>query len=427
MSYVDHADVIVVGAGPAGSASAHYLAKNGVDVLVLEKATFPRDKICGDGLTPRAVAELIRMAFPIREEDGWVRNYGIRAYGAGHEIEVPWPDLASMPNYGTARKRETFDEELMRHAQKTGARLREGVTVIGPVVHEPSGRVIGVRARNTADGSKGDEFQISARFVIDAGGVAARMAIAMGREKDMQRPMGVAVRTYFESPLANTDMMESQLELWSGKANESELLPGYGWMFAVGDGLVNVGLGSLSSTAKPTGVDYKKVFNTWIANTPPEWELTPENQRGPVRGAALPMAFNRKPHYERGLALVGDSGGMVSPFNGEGIAYALAAGRIVADYISQALARPTLGEQDRVMGEYPKELRDELGGYYTLGRVFASLIEKPEIMHICVKYGLPRPTLMQLVMKLLSDSYDRRDGDWMDKLITSLTKVVPKA
>lgn len=427
MSHIDHADVVVVGAGPGGSATAHYLAKNGVDVLVLEKATFPRDKICGDGLTPRAVAELIRMGITLKEEDGWVRNWGIRGYGGGHMVEIPWPELASMPNWGTASRRADFDEQLIRHAVASGARLREGVTVLGPVSHEASGRVVGVRARNTAEGSKGEEFTISARFVVDCGGVAARMAIAMGREKDMNRPMGVAHRTYFRSPLSQTDMMESQLELWSGKPGESELLPGYAWMFAVGDGLVNVGLGSLSSTAKPTGVDYKKVFAKWIANTPAEWELTPENQVGPLRGAALPMAFNRKPHYANGLALVGDAGGMVSPFNGEGIAYALASGRIVADYLSQALARPKLGDQDRVMNEYPKDLREELGGYYTLGRVFAALIERPEIMHICVKYGLPRPTLMKLVMKLLSDSYDHRDGDWMDRLITTLTKVVPKA
>ena len=121
------------------------------------------------------------------------------------------------------------------------------------------------------------------------------------------------------------------------------------------------------------------------------------------------------------------AGGMVSPFNGEGIAYALASGRIAADYLTQALIRPTLGEQDRVMAEYAKDLRDELGGYYTLGRVFATLIERPQVMHVCVKYGLPRPTLMRLVMKLLSDSYDHRDGDWMDKLITALTKAVPRA
>lgn len=421
----EHADVIVVGAGPAGAATAHYLAQNGVDVLVLEKATFPRDKICGDGLTPRAVAELIRMGISLPEEDGWVRNYGVRAYGAGHMIEVPWPELASMPSWGSANRRVDFDHMLIRHAVASGARLREGVTVTGPLLHEPSGRVVGVRARSSAD--RGEEMTFSARFVVDAGGVAARLSIAVGREKDMKRPMGVAYRTYFESPLAATDMMESWLELWAGKPGQSEQLPGYAWAFAVGDGLVNVGLGSLSSTAKATGIDHRKVFQQWLANTPEEWQMNADTQRGPIRGAALPMAFNRKPHYANGLALVGDAGGMVSPFNGEGIGPALLAGRLVADAIAQALAHGPLGAQDRVMAEYPRRLSAELGGYYTLGRVFAALIERPEIMHMCVKYGLPRPTLMTLVMKLLSDSYDRHDGDWMDRLITALSKAVPHA
>ncbi|MEW6899377.1 geranylgeranyl reductase family protein [Trueperella pyogenes] len=421
----EYADVIVVGAGPGGAATAHYLAQNGIDVLVLEKATFPRDKICGDGLTPRAVGELIRMGLSLPEEEGWVRNYGVRAYGAGRMIEVPWPELASMPAWGSANRRIDFDQMLISHAIASGARVREAVTVTGPIIHEKSGRVIGVKARSTHD--RKQEMTFCARFVVDAGGVAARLATSVGREKDMKRPMGVAYRTYFESPLANTDMMESWLELWAGKPGHSEQLPGYAWAFAVGDGLINVGLGSLSSTAKPSGIDHRKVFQQWLDNTPEEWQMNADTQRGQIRGAALPMAFNRKPHYARGLALVGDAGGMVSPFNGEGIGPALVAGRLVADAIAQALAHATLGQQDRVMAEYPRKLTAELGGYYTLGRIFAALIERPEIMHLCVRYGLPRPTLMTLVMKLLSDSYDRHDGDWMDRLITALTKVVPQA
>lgn len=427
MSIASEADVVIVGAGPGGSAAAYYLARYGINVLVLEKATFPRDKVCGDGLTPRAVSELIRMGISIPESEGWVRNYGIRAYGAGHKIEVPWPDLASQPNYGSACARIKFDHLLIQHAVSAGAVLETGITVTGALIDEYSGRVIGVRARRTAEGAKGAEFTVKARYVVDAGGVSARLATSVGREKDLRRPMGVAIRAYYESPLANTNMMESHLELWAGEPGKSELLPGYGWIFAVGDGLVNVGLGSLSSTAKPSGIDYRAVFQTWLQNVPAEWGLNQETQRGQLRSAALPMAFNRKPHYRDGLALVGDAGGMVSPFNGEGIAYALAAGRILADFIVQALNRRTFLQAERAMLQYPKVLRDELGGYYTLGRIFAALIERPEVMHICVKYGLPRPTLMRLVMKLLSDTYDRHDGDWMDKLITALTKVVPKA
>lgn len=416
------ADVIVVGGGPAGASTAHYLASAGVDVLLLDKASFPRDKICGDGLTPRAVAELIRMGI---DTTGWVRNYGLRTYGGGHCIEVPWPELTSMPSYGLACPRNELDNALINRARTSGARIQENTTVTGAIRDDRTGRIIGVTARARGDKSKGDEYR--ARYVVDAGGVSARLATSIGREKDMKRPMGVAYRTYFRSPRADDTMMESHLELWEGEPHRSDLMPGYGWIFPVGNGLVNVGLGSLSSTAEPTGLDYRKMFSVWMKNVPAEWEFTPENQEGQLRGAALPMAFNRKPHYADGLLLVGDAGGMVSPFNGEGIAYALQAGRFAADAIVQAQARPTVIAQEAALTRYPAMLEDELGGYYSMGRIFAALIERPEIMHLCVTYGLPRPTLMRFVMKLLSDCYDRRGGDWMDRLIATLAKAVPKA
>jgi geranylgeranyl reductase family protein len=425
----DDADVIVVGAGPAGSAAAHYLAQTGLDVLLLEKGTFPRDKVCGDGLTPRAVAELIRMGVNIDEADGWIRNYGLRTYGGGHRIEIPWPELAEMPSYGLAKARMNLDETLARHAAASGARLVEGMSVTAPLRHERSGRILGVTARpvDAAGRRAGDEVTFRARVVVDAGGVSARLATAMGVEKDTNRPMGVAVRTYFRSPRHDDPMMESHLELWDGEPGKSNLMPGYGWVFALGDGTCNVGLGSLSATAKPTKLDYKALFATWMRNAPPEWEFTPENQVGALRSAALPMAFNRKPHYASGLLLVGDSGGMVSPFNGEGIAYAMQSGRIAADVVAQALARTTPYAMEKALRTYPAILAEELGGYFTLGRAFAHIIEQPEIMRACVKYGLPRPVLMRFVMKLLSDGFDRRDGDWMDRLITALTKVAPAA
>jgi len=423
----DDADVIVVGAGPAGSATAYYLARTGLDVLLLEKSTFPRDKVCGDGLTPRAVAELIRMGVPTPESEGWIRNWGLRTYGAGHRIEIPWPELAEMPSYGLAKARMNLDETLARHAVTGGARLVEGAAVTGPVRHERSGRIQGVTVRAVdAKGRRtGEERTYRARVVVDAGGVSARLATTMGIEKNDNRPMGVAIRTYFKTPRHDDPMMESHLELWDGEPGKSNLQPGYGWIFALGDGTANVGLGSLSSTAKPTKLDYKGLFAQWMRNAPPEWEFTPENQIGPLRSAALPMAFNRKPHYSQGLLLVGDSGGMVSPFNGEGIAYALQSGRIAADVISQALVRTTPYAMEKALVTYPKILADELGGYFTLGQGFARLIERPEIMRACVKYGLPRPVLMRFVMKLLSDGFDRRDGDWMDRLISVLSKAAP--
>jgi flavin-dependent dehydrogenase len=239
--------------------------------------------------------------------------------------------------------------------------------------------------------------------------------------------MGVAVRTYFRTPRHDDAWMESHLGLWDGAPGRSDLLPGYGWIFALGDGTANVGLGGVSATPNATRLDYKDLFARWMANAPAEWEFTPDNQVGPLRGAALPMGFNRTPLYGQGLLLVGDAGGMVSPFNGEGIAYGMQAGRVAADVVAQALARPSAYGREKALRTYPSRMREELGGYYTLGRYFVRLIEHPEVMRICTRYGLPRPTLMRFTMKLLSDCYDPRGGDTMDRVITALTKVVPSS
>lgn len=429
---VDDADVIVVGAGPAGASAAYYCAAAGLDVLLLEKATFPRDKICGDGLTPRAVAELVRMGVPIREQDGWIRNVGLRVIGGGHRLELPWPELSVYPSYGLARARTSFDQTLAEHARAGGAKLLEGTSVSAPVRDERTGRVVGVRARPVAaDGRRtadaGDEVVYRAPVVIAADGVSARLATAVGRAKRDDRPMGVAVRTYFRTPRHDDPWMESHLELWDGAPGRSNLMPGYGWIFSLGDGTANVGLGSVSSTAAATKVDYKDLFARWMANAPREWEFTPDNQLAPVRGAALPMGFNRGPLYADGLLLAGDAAGMVSPFNGEGIAYGLQAGRVAADAIAQGLARGSAAGRERALATYQQRMKDDLGGYYTLGRVFVRLIENPHVMHLCTRYGLPRPLLMKFVLKLLSDCYEPRGGDLVDRVIAGLARLAPDA
>ena len=415
------AEVIVVGAGPAGAATAYYLATGGVDVLVLEKATFPRDKICGDGLTPAAVSELTLMGM---DTTGWIRNRGLHVIGGGNSLYMPWPDQKTLPDYGMARTRMQLDAELMERAVAAGARLYQGVKVESAIA-DSLGRIIGVRAVQ-GRGDDAQEITATGKLIVDAGGVSARLATSVGLEKRVDRPLGVAARTYFRSPRGNEQWMESHLELWSGEPGNSELLPGYGWIFPVGDGIVNVGLGSVSSTAATTQLPYRKVFDQWVKHLPAEWEFTPDNQVGKLRSAALPMSFNRKPHYTNGLALVGDAGGMVSPFNGEGIAPALKAGRLLAAAAQQALSRRSQVSFDRAMSAYPEELLNEYGGYYSLGRIFVALIENPRIMRLCTYYGLPRRRLMKLVNKLLSDGFERSGGDLDDRLITALTKMVRK-
>ncbi|MEO8750651.1 MAG: FAD-dependent oxidoreductase, partial [Allobranchiibius sp.] len=165
----------------------------------------------------------------------------------------------------------------------------------------------------------------------------------------------------------------------------------------------------------------------WVATMPEEWTYNEETITGPIRGAALPMGFNRQPHYADGLLLVGDAGGMVNPFNGEGIAYAMESARLASEVVAQAFARTDDASRERVLLSYPQVMRDALGGYYTLGRVFAKMIGNPEVMRLAVKYGLPRKTMMQFLLKVMANLGDTTGGKLDDKALALLSRMTPAA
>ena len=234
---------------------------------------------------------------------------------------------------------------MVRQAQKAGARLQEETTVTGAVTDDAA-RVRGVVARV---GPERTETTYRAPLVLAADGNSSRLAVSLGLRRREDRPMGVAVRRYYASPRHDDDMLESWLELWDGE----RLLPGYGWVFGVGDGTSNVGLGILNTSDAFQNVDYRVLLTRWLAAMPAEWGYVEDNATGPVRGSALPMGFNRTPHYTRGLLLVGDAGGMVNPFNGEGIPYAMESGQLAAEIAVQALARPAGPARERALAAYP--------------------------------------------------------------------------
>ncbi|WP_247597621.1 geranylgeranyl reductase family protein [Streptomyces sp. RKND-216] len=418
------ADVIVVGAGPAGSATAYHLARSGLDVLLLEKTAFPREKVCGDGLTPRATKQLVAMGIDISEEAGWLRNKGLRIIGGGQRLQLDWPELASYPDYGLVRKRDDFDDQLARQAQKAGARLYERCNVGEPILDARTGRITGVHAKL---GEEKKPVTFHAPIVVAADGNSTRLSLKMGLHRREDRPMGVAVRTYFTSPRHDDDYLESWLELWDRRGEQDRLLPGYGWIFGMGDGTSNVGLGVLNTSESFQDLDWREVLKAWCASMPQEWGYTPDNMTGPIRGAALPMAFNRQPHYTKGLLLVGDAGGLVNPFNGEGIAYAMESGAIAAEVIVQAQARATERQRELALRSYPKVLKDTYGGYYTLGRAFVKLIGNPKVMKLATERGLSHPLLMRFTLKMLANLTDPNGGDAMDRIINGLSKVAPKA
>ncbi|MEV4148481.1 geranylgeranyl reductase family protein [Amycolatopsis sp. NPDC049691] len=416
------AEVIVVGAGPAGSTVATYLARAGVDVLLLEKTEFPREKVCGDGLTPRGVKQLIDLGIDTSEEAGWVHSRGLRILTGDLTLELDWPDLTSYPPYGVSRTRHDFDDLLAKLAVKAGARLYERTTVTSAITNA-SGRVVGVEAKV---GPEKTPVHYRAPLVLACDGVSARLALSVGIQKNEKRPMGVAVRQYYKSPRHDDPFIEGHLELWDrSDPRNPKLLPGYGWAFPLGDGTVNVGLGMLSTSASFRNTDYRALLRQWLDGTPEEWGYREENAIGKVGGAGLPMGFNRTPHYRDGLLLLGDAGGMVSPFNGEGISAAMESAQIAAEVVVQALARREGPSRERALEAYPRAVGELMGGYYALGNVFAKIIGKPKIMHACTKYGLRINKLLPLVYKGLSGCYDAKGGDGVDRLIAALAKATP--
>ncbi|WP_375500544.1 geranylgeranyl reductase family protein [uncultured Jatrophihabitans sp.] len=416
---VNTADVIVVGAGPSGSSAAYWLATAGLDVALIEKTSFPREKVCGDGLTPRGTKALVDMGIDVSESNGWLHNRGLRVIGGGQRLHLDWPELTSFPPFGLVRPRADLDAMLANQAVNAGARLHDNTSVTEPVL-DKDGRVVGVIGRTK------DKRPVTFRapLVLTCEGVSGKLAQHLDVHRNDKRPLGVAVRRYYTSPKTNDDYLESWLELWDGKPNESDLLPGYGWIFGMGDGTVNAGLGVLNSSSGFGKTDYRAMLTRWLDNTPEEWGLREQNATCPIRGAALPMGFNRTPHYLRGMLLVGDSGGSVNPFNGEGIPYAMESGRFAAEAAIDAL-KFTGESRERALQAYPKRMADEWGAYYRLGGIFVKLIGNPKVMQACTRHGLPHPALMRFVLKLLANLTDPRDGDVSDRVISVLTKLTP--
>jgi len=394
----DHVhDVLIVGAGPSGSACAYWLADAGWDVMVVEKKTFPREKTCGDGLTPRAVRQLADMG--VEDKLTGAHKYrGLRACGFGQSVELEWPEHPVFPNYGYTITRHDLDELVADRARDAGATVVQGAEAVEPLqpTRPGAGHAAGCDGALVLDRSAGEARPVRARYVVVADGANSRFGRALGCARDRMSPLGMALRGYYRSERHDEPMIESHLDI---RDAEGTVVPGYGWIFPLGDGRVNVGVGLLSTDRRWKGVNTSTLMDAFVQWVPKSWGIAPETSCGPPTGGKLPMALSVGPHAGPNTVVIGDAGGSINPFNGEGIAYGYETGRLAAAVLGEALS----GTGDAALGQYEDELRDRYGAYFRVAEAFVRLISNPEALSGCVRSGMHSRYFMGELLRIMAN------------------------
>jgi len=393
-------DVLIVGGGPSGSSCAYWLAEAGWDVVLVEKKVFPREKTCGDGLTPRAVRQIADMGIE-GALAGAHRYSGLRAHGFGQVLNLPWPEHPSFPSYGYVITRHDLDALVNERAAKAGAIVYQGTEALEPILDDAAGRPLGAGLPSCVgavvkDKATGERRELRARYVVVADGANSRFGRALGTSRDRSQPMGMALRGYYTSPGHDQPFIESHLDIRDGEGN---VVPGYGWIFPLGDGRVNVGVGLLSTDRRWKGVNTGTLMEHFVQWAPPEWELSPGTCLGPPTGGKLPMGLSVGPRLGATTLVVGDAAGSINPFNGEGISYGYETGRLAAASLGEALS----GDGFAALLRYEDRLEDAYSLYYRVARAFIRVIARPELMKLCVATGMHSETLMSWILRIMSN------------------------
>ena len=386
----ERTDVLVVGGGPAGAATSYWLAKAGHHVTCVERKTFPRDKTCGDGLTPRAVKQLTDMGL-YDALTPYHRYTGLRAVAHGVTLELQWPKHPIYPDHGFVVRRRDLDQLVFAHAADAGAHCHQGTEAVTPLL--TNGLVTGAVVKQKATGTT---REIRARYVVVADGANSRFGRALGTARNRDFPQGMAIRTYYESPLHDDPWIESALDVRDRNGNS---LPGYGWIFPVGNGTINVGIGLLSTFRDWRSVNTSHLMAEWAATAPAYWGIDPDNPVAPPTGGRIPMAGSVNPKVGPTWAVVGDAAGSVNPFNGEGIDYAYETGRLVADLLDESLR----SGDGMALQRYPHLLEEEYGLYFKVARLFAKVIGQPALMRELTRVGIRSRSLMDWVLRIMAN------------------------
>ena len=379
-------ECVVIGAGPAGSAAALSAQRAGMGTLLIDAAPRGRDKTCGDGLTPRAVHSLRELGLPVPT----YRSRGLKLHGFGGDVTAAWPE-GHFGTEGSASPRARLDATLVDAARTAGVTVRHDCRATSVQLSE--GRIVGIETPHGL---------IRPKWVIVADGVRSPLGKQLGRVWHRGEVYGIAARSYCTSPRADEPWMHSHVELRDGAG---QIQPGYGWIFPLGDGTVNLGCGALSTDARPAKVNTKKLLSSYAAQQREQWTLGPERD---VTSALLPMGGAVSNVAGRNWALIGDAAACVNPLNGEGIDYALETARMAVQLISDSPSGADLTLA------WPAQLRHTYGDAFVLARTAARLLTYRRFLPAVGPVALRGPVgkrLMPAAARLMGNLVTDEDHD----------------
>jgi len=385
-----HYDVLIIGGGPAGCSAGYWLARHGHSVAIVERKSYPREKTCGDGLTPRGVKQLGDMGLA-DELSQFHRYHGLRSTGMGKTLELEWPSHPIYPPYGYVVRRRDLDWMVARNAEAAGATILQNTDALGPVMDRGFVRGAVVQRK----GAPSTE-ELTAKYVVVADGANSRFGRALGTFRTREWPYGTAIRTYWESPKHADPWIESALDV---KDRQGNPLPGYGWIFPVGDGTVNIGVGLLSTFRDFKSVNTTHLLDAYAHQVADNWGIDPGNPTVRATSGRIPMGGSVGPKAGPTYLVVGDAAGSVNPFNGEGIDYAYETARLAAQVLHEAITE----SDPAALARYPKMLEDEFGLYFKVARLFAQIIGRPLLMRELTRVGMNSRTLMEWVLRIMAN------------------------
>jgi geranylgeranyl reductase family protein len=378
----ERADLIVVGAGPGGSATAYHAARAGLSVLLLDRQEFPRDKPCGDGLMPHAAEEISLMGLgDWLDEPHHGKFSGFSMYTQTAFLRQRVPATIHGP-HGYVVAREETDARLLERAKEAGADFRSS-TRATKLLRSPAGNATGVEAV-----SSGETLFYEAPLVVAADGVGGFAGEGMKSHQN-----AVARRQYFKGV---SGPEKDHLHLFATK-DMNELGAGYGWVFYLGDGRANVGVGVFTYTLNRSQRNLKDFFDRFLKKPEIAGWLESAEPEGAAKSWSLKTGMWGAKRYTQGLMTVGDAASMIHPICGEGLGYAMESGRLAAAWAYEARSRGDYSPA--VLKGYERQLWRKRAKEHLSGQAFVNLVPNGQFLEpffkVCEKDPDARRTLVE--------------------------------